>query len=101
MPKKKTGQKKKAEKQRIRQKGIQNAKFNRDIVEEPSNFNMECDKCKKVQKNRAFCYFCQAVQRLPACGACGKSKCMMKTGDCVVKHTVFATGLGMVVSEFS
>ena len=29
----------------------------------------------------------------------GKTKCMSKTGDCVVKHgTNFTTGLGMVVS---
>jgi len=30
----------------------------------------------------------------------GKSKCMMKSGDCVVKHPgIFTTGLKMVVSE--
>lgn len=57
---------------------------------------MECDKCERKQKNRAFCYFCAAVQRLPTCAHCGKQKCMMKSGDCVVKHTVFTTGLGMV-----
>ena len=29
----------------------------------------------------------------------GKTKCMSKTGDCVVKHgTNFTTGFGMVVS---
>ena len=26
----------------------------------------------RSQKNRAFCYFCSALQRLPVCGACGK-----------------------------
>jgi hypothetical protein len=31
----------------------------------------ECDRCKKQQKNRAFCYFCQAVQALPVCAQCG------------------------------
>ena len=32
------------------------------IVERPCNFTMECDKCQRRQKNRAFCYFCSAVQ---------------------------------------
>lgn len=52
------------------------------------------------QKSRAFCYFCQSVQRLPMCAQCGKIKCMLKTGDCVVRHPgVYTTGLGMVVSS--
>ena len=55
--------------------------------------------CFRKQKNRAFCYFCQSVQRLPQCAHCGKIKCMLKTGDCVIRHPgVFTTGLGMVVS---
>ena len=50
------------------------------------------------QKNRAFCYFCQAVQKLPMCAECGKTKCMSAGGECVVKHTgAFAVGLAMVV----
>lgn len=57
---------------------------------------MECDKCERKQKSRAFCYFCSHVQRLPMCAQCGKQKCMSKTGDCVVKHAMFATGMGMV-----
>lgn len=58
---------------------------------------LQCDKCQRKQKSRAFCYFCQSVQRLPICAQCGKMKCMLKTGDCVVKHAgVFTTGLGMV-----
>lgn len=57
---------------------------------------MECDKCERKQKSRAFCYFCSSVQRLPICAQCGKTKCMSKTGDCVVKHAMFATGMGMV-----
>lgn len=53
----------------------------------------------RKQKSRAFCYFCQSVQRLPICAQCGKIKCMLKTGDCVVKHPgVYTTGMGMVVS---
>jgi len=97
MPKKKTGQRKKAEKQKQRQKDIRTAKENRSIVDVPCNAIMECDKCKKTQKNRAFCYFCQQVQRLPQCAHCGKVKCMLKTGDCVIKHAgIFTTGLGMV-----
>lgn len=78
---------------------------------------MECEKCQKYvrilliiiafahpleypfrkQKSRAFCYFCNSLQRLPICAHCGKIKCMLKTGDCVVRHPgVFTTGLGMV-----
>lgn len=95
MPKKKTGQRKKAEKQKLRQKEIRNREA--DIAEHPSNANMECDKCQKKQKTRAFCYFCQSIQKLPICAACGKIKCMLKGGDCVVKHAgTFTTGLGMV-----
>ncbi|KAL5473132.1 hypothetical protein EMCRGX_G027578 [Ephydatia muelleri] len=90
MPKKKTGAKKKADKQKIRQKDIRSD--TRSIVEQPCNTSMECDKCQ-----RAFCYFCQSVQKLPACAHCGKCKCMSKTGDCVVKHPgSFATGLALV-----
>lgn len=96
MPKKKTGQRKKAEKQRVRQKEIRNSK-DKNIADNPCNANMECDKCKKKQKNRAFCYFCLSLQRLPMCGHCGKTKCMMKSGDCVIKHPgVYTTGLAMV-----
>ncbi|KAJ2945314.1 hypothetical protein O0L34_g9401 [Tuta absoluta] len=97
MPKKKTGQRKKAEKQKLRQKEIRNAKGQVDLAAHPCNVPMECDKCQKKQKNRAFCYFCSAVQRLPTCAACGKVKCMLKTGDCVVRHPgVYTTGLAMV-----
>ena len=35
--------------------------------------------------------------RLPMCGHCGKVKCMLKTGDCIIKHgSVFTTGMSMV-----
>uniref|UniRef100_A0A8C6I2S7 Zinc finger protein 330 n=1 Tax=Mus spicilegus TaxID=10103 RepID=A0A8C6I2S7_MUSSI len=38
------------------------------------------------QKNRAFCYFCNSVQKLPICAQC-----------CVIKHAgVYSTGLAMV-----
>ena len=58
---------------------------------------MECDKCQRRQKNRAFCYFCNSVQKLPICAQCGKTKCMMKSLDCVIKHAgVYSTGLAMV-----
>ncbi|XP_042879647.1 zinc finger protein 330 homolog [Penaeus japonicus] len=97
MPKKKTGQRKKAEKQKARQKDLRKARANRPLAELPCNLVMECDKCQRRQKNRAFCYFCQSVQRLPQCAHCGKIKCMLKTGDCVVKHAgTYTTGLGMV-----
>ncbi|XP_050300037.1 zinc finger protein 330 homolog [Anthonomus grandis grandis] len=97
MPKKKSGQRKKAEKQKLRQKGIRAARENVQLAQHPCNSTMECDKCHRKQKSRAFCYFCQSVQRLPVCAQCGKVKCMLKTGDCVVKHAgVFTTGLNMV-----
>ncbi|CAD6998408.1 zinc finger protein 330 homolog [Ceratitis capitata] len=95
MPKKKTGQRKKAEKQKLRLKEIRSREI--PLADMPCNAPMECEKCEKKQKSRAFCYFCQSVQRLPICAHCGKVKCMLKTGDCVVKHPgVFTTGLGMV-----
>lgn len=97
MPKKKTGQRKKAEKQKLRQKEIRAAREHVQLAQHPSNAPMECDKCHRKQKNRAFCYFCQNVQRLPVCAQCAKIKCMLKTGDCVVKHPgIFTTGLAMV-----
>ncbi|KAI4463528.1 zinc finger protein [Holotrichia oblita] len=97
MPKKKTGQRKKAEKQKMRQREIRNAKDNVQLAQHPCNVPMDCEKCHKKQKNRAFCYFCQSVQRLPTCAQCGKTKCMLKTGDCVIRHPgVYTTGLGMV-----
>ncbi|KAK7070855.1 Zinc finger protein 330 [Halocaridina rubra] len=97
MPKKKTGQRKKAERQKARQKELRKARGNRPLAELPCNSVMECDKCQRRQKNRAFCYFCQSIQRLPQCCSCGKVKCMLKTGDCVIKHPgTFTTGLGMV-----
>lgn len=66
-----------------------------------NNLIKECDKCGKKQKSRAFCYFCQTLQRLPMCAHCGKIKCMLKTGDCVVRHPgIFTIGLGMVVSKY-
>ncbi|XP_050736279.1 zinc finger protein 330 homolog [Eriocheir sinensis] len=97
MPKKKTGQRKKAEKQKARQKELRKGRANRSLADLPCNSVMECDKCQRRQKNRAFCYFCQSLQRLPQCAHCGKMKCMLKTGDCVVKHPgTFTIGLAMV-----
>ncbi|XP_077984317.1 zinc finger protein 330-like [Glandiceps talaboti] len=95
MPKKKTGARKKAERQKERQREIR--AIQKDIVLRPCNSLMECDKCQRRQKNRAFCYFCNHVQKLPVCAHCGKTKCMMKSGDCVIKHPgQFTTGLAMV-----
>lgn len=97
MPKKKTGQAKKREKQARRQKDIRSGKIDRPIVDKPCNLAMICDQCQRRQKNRAFCYFCYAIQRLPQCAHCGKIKCMQKTGDCVVKHSgQFSVGMAMV-----
>ena len=53
---------------------------------------MVCDSCQNKQKNRAFCHFCTAVQRLPQCAECGRTKCMV--ADCTVSHAgKSATGL--------
>ncbi|VDL51796.1 unnamed protein product [Hymenolepis diminuta] len=96
MPKKKTGQRKRAEKNKLRQKEIRESRFNIPLADHPCNANMECDKCQRTQKNRAFCYFCGAVQRLPMCAQCGKQKCIPK-GDCVVKHgSAHVTGMALV-----
>ncbi|KAI7810793.1 zinc finger protein 330 [Triplophysa rosa] len=96
MPKKKTGARKKAESRKEREKQTRANKDNVDVAKHPCNFAMECDKCQRRQKNRAFCYFCSSVQKLPMCAQCGKTKCM-KSSDCVVKHPgVHSTGMGMV-----
>ncbi|NXU04686.1 ZN330 protein, partial [Buphagus erythrorhynchus] len=97
MPKKKTGARKKAENRREREKQIRASRANIDLAKHPCNASMECDKCQRRQKNRAFCYFCNSVQKLPICAQCGKTKCMMKSSDCVIKHAgVYSTGLAMV-----
>ncbi|KAM8842325.1 zinc finger protein 330 isoform 1-T2 [Synchiropus picturatus] len=96
MPKKKTGARKKAENRKEREKQSRANREHVDVAKHPCNFSMECDKCQMKQKNRAFCYFCRAVQKLPVCAQCGKTKCM-KASDCVIKHPgVHITGMGMV-----
>jgi len=98
MPKKKTGQRKKADKQKLRQKNIREKTLDQiDTTKLNCNVDMVCDACLRRQKARAFCYFCQTFQRLPVCGHCGRSKCMLNSGECVVKHpNNFATGMGMM-----
>ncbi|KAF4801444.1 hypothetical protein TURU_034746 [Turdus rufiventris] len=71
MPKKKTGARKKAENRREREKQIRASRANIDLAKHPCNASMECDKCQRRQKNRAFCYFCNSVQKLPICAQCG------------------------------
>ncbi|KAJ8403630.1 hypothetical protein AAFF_G00349560 [Aldrovandia affinis] len=96
MPKKKTGARKKAESRKEREKQSRANREHVDVAKHPCNTAMECDKCLRRQKNRAFCYFCAAVQKLPMCAQCGKTKCM-KSSDCVIKHPgVHSTGLAMV-----
>lgn len=48
MPKKKTGQRKKAEKQKLRQKEIRTAKDNVNVAQHPCNAVMECEKCNRL-----------------------------------------------------
>ncbi|KAM9770606.1 zinc finger protein 330 [Menidia menidia] len=96
MPKKKTGARKKAESRKEREKQSRANREHIDVAKHPSNFNMDCDKCQRKQKNRAFCYFCNSVQKLPVCAQCGKTKCM-KSSDCVIKHPgIHTTGMAMV-----
>lgn len=97
MPKKKTGARKKAENRREREKLQRASKGTVDVAKHPCNAPMECEKCQRRQKNRAFCYFCNSVQKVPMCAHCGKTKCMMKSSDCVIKHSgVYSTGMAMV-----
>ncbi|CAL8331452.1 unnamed protein product [Lota lota] len=96
MPKKKTGARKKAESRKEREKQTRANRDHVDVAKHPCNFAMECDKCQRRQKNRAFCYFCASVQKLPMCAQCGKTKCM-KSSDCVIRHPgIHSTGMGMV-----
>jgi len=98
MPIKKSGQRKKAEKQRERQKMIQKGRISgMELHDHPCNAEMECRDCGKFQKNRSFCYFCGSLPKNPQCGQCGKIKCVPGASDCLVKHTgVNAVGIGMV-----
>lgn len=47
MPKKKTGQRKKAEKQKLRQKEIRESRENVELAKYPCNAAMECEKCHR------------------------------------------------------
>ena len=62
MPKKKTGARKKAERQAERQKEIRSA--DRGLAIHACNALMECNYCQRTQKNRAFCYFCGMLQEM-------------------------------------
>ncbi|CAG9537223.1 unnamed protein product [Cercopithifilaria johnstoni] len=96
MPKKKTGARKKAEKQREIQKKIRSNVI-KEIAHHACNGLMQCDHCTREQKIRAFCYFCNTINKAPMCAACGKQKCLVKSGDCIVKHTgKCAIGLQMM-----
>lgn len=78
-----------------RQKTIRS--HDRDIADLPCNSVMECGACGLEQKNRAFCYFCQAFPKNPQCVQCGRIKCQSTSGDCLVKHpTTHAVGIGFV-----
>lgn len=99
MPKRKTGARKKAENQRARQKAISQQQFQIDLGKHPCNALYTCDFCQRPQKNRAFCYFCSSVPKIPACAQCGKTKCMAAGSDCVVRHPGRnVTGMNMVGS---
>uniref|UniRef100_A0A1I8FFW0 DUF2116 family Zn-ribbon domain-containing protein n=1 Tax=Macrostomum lignano TaxID=282301 RepID=A0A1I8FFW0_9PLAT len=89
MPKKKTGQRKKSEKQRERQRAIRD----RDVG---GHAAIRGTPAAGRQKVRAFCYFCAPARCRPA-PPDGKQKCLSKTGDCVIKHGAnHVSGLAMV-----
>ncbi|DBB05547.1 hypothetical protein WJX77_007935 [Trebouxia sp. C0004] len=86
---------KKRDKREQRQKDIRAGHVEVNLKKEYCNSEMVCDSCQNKQKNRAFCYFCSAVQRLPQCAECGRTKCMM--ADCTVPHVgKSATGMNLV-----
>ena len=48
-----------------------------------------CKDCTKINECIIF--------RLPQCAECGKVKCMLKTGDCLIKHAgQYTTGIQMI-----
>lgn len=99
MPTKKSGARKKREQQAERQKAIRSQPCRVDLAQHPVNLEFECDQCGKRQRNRAACYFCSAVNRVPRCADCGKIKCHgpSAVGECLVKHAgASASGLKMV-----
>ncbi|KAK2554320.1 Zinc finger protein 330-like protein [Acropora cervicornis] len=82
MPKKKTGARKKSDRQRERLRGIREAR-DRPITEYFCNVTMD--------------FLIHMTKKILLFIIIGKTKCMAKTGDCVVKHgTTFTTGFGMV-----
>ncbi|VDK27214.1 unnamed protein product, partial [Gongylonema pulchrum] len=84
----------------LRRKAVHERKP-RDNVKSRSRFG-KCGACMRDQKNRAFCYFCNTLNNLPVCAGCGKQKCMMKSGDCVIKHPGrFTTGFFLFLKENS
>ncbi|VDK82076.1 unnamed protein product [Onchocerca ochengi] len=108
MPKKKTGARKKAEKQREIQKKIR-SNVVKEIALHPCNGLMACSHCINtlrrldLTENWVRCSFQQgltggsALNKAPVCAACGKQKCLMRSGDCVIKHAgKFTIGLQMV-----
>ncbi|KAK8798817.1 hypothetical protein WA158_007901 [Blastocystis sp. Blastoise] len=99
-PRKGAGKRKRDKAKAVQQKKAQLSQLEEDLnnplLNAPCNGSMTCDECGLTQRNRAFCYFCHAVQRLPQCGECGRYKCL-GIGDCVVKHgSSHVTGLKFV-----
>uniref|UniRef100_A0A8C5JSX5 Zinc finger protein 330 n=1 Tax=Jaculus jaculus TaxID=51337 RepID=A0A8C5JSX5_JACJA len=82
MPKKKTYARKKQEKQ------LRASRSTVNLAKHPCNAPMDYDKCQRWQ-NRAFCYFCNSVQKLPIF-AVWKNKVYDEHAG------VYSTGLAMV-----
>lgn len=85
MPKRKTRQRKKHEAQMESLKERARNFKNCDLASKPCNLLMKCLHCKATQRIRAFCYYCNTMPNTPACGHCGKQKCVGQ-GECTVSH---------------
>ena len=74
------------------------AKENRKIVHSVTFANQFKGKCYRFPKiDSPLDRILFPKFRLPQCAECGKAKCMMKTGDCVIKHAgQHTTGLQLV-----
>eukprot|EP01023_Acetabularia_acetabulum_P027827 TRINITY_DN2634_c0_g1_i1.p1 TRINITY_DN2634_c0_g1~~TRINITY_DN2634_c0_g1_i1.p1 ORF type:complete len:330 (+),score=66.72 TRINITY_DN2634_c0_g1_i1:714-1703(+) len=85
MPKtKNTTANKRKERNKARLKAQNDKQHHFDLKNEACNVVTECSSCGQQQRNRAFCYFCNQVSKLPMCAQCGRQKCM--GGDCTVPH---------------
>ncbi|CAH8520348.1 unnamed protein product [Heterobilharzia americana] len=78
MPKKKTGQRKKAEKAKVRQKLLRKQRLEIDLINHPSNILMECGQCG------AICDFCDAwICHGEKCLSVHACECPLRDSVCI------------------